>query len=655
MMRTRRFVVAVAVVLVALACALTAIAMSGGRVQPPPRYRWSQATYAPKPGSVRIEARADDPGGDAPWVVRVWITRDNQQACEQLGREVGGVIGDTGVDGRFRPLKFGERTRCSPRVLDQDEPIVQVATFLDDPLADKPKPLRTVAWGIAGPRATKVTVDGPGGRRRAPATPWRAWLDVRAGTTPTYELVTRVHYASRPAVTIDYGRARRASRHPVPGSVTVDSRAKTRDGGPEHGLLVWRTANRSTCSTEGSLLGDDRVGSWSDDGTFFDYPIGEGASCVSPDNLSRELPFALSASSGYKQRDTAITGIASPDVAKVIVEGTGVRREVAPGTQGGVLAFIPNNAGRVRTTVVFKDGSTKALQTLRIGAPNMRMARYPRISAIAPKVVPVTPRGSFTLLVSCSDEPRRPKCMNSLYLYSVKAFKRPSGLSYHVNASLRLVRLGRGTKDRPLRFRLSRVALRLLEREHVLDVIVADTGGGRRRREFRVRLVEEGHAARAARVSSSPAVIVRPAKPRIDSRIVVAWRVPEPMDNNGDGYRIRFTGPGGDDCSSTKKYGGGVTWNVRYNHRYERGRAKVAFGPNRATEPPPPGLPTDSTWCRGHYSGAVDFVDYPAGLRHGKNHTSRSCTRAQVRSGRCQPENRLVGRFEFDVRQQPAG
>ena len=123
MMQPTRLVVTVAALLVASACALTAIALSDGQPQPL-RYRWSQATYAPKPGSVRIEARAKDPGGDAPWVVRVWITRDNMQACEQLGREVDGVIGDTGLDGRFRPLKFGERTLCSPRVLDQDEPLV---------------------------------------------------------------------------------------------------------------------------------------------------------------------------------------------------------------------------------------------------------------------------------------------------------------------------------------------------------------------------------------------------------------------------------------------------------------------------------------------------------------------------------------------------
>ena len=490
MMRPTRLVITVATLLVASACALTAIAISDGQPQPL-RYRWSQATYAPKPGSVRIEARAKDPGGDAPWVVRVWITRDNMQACEQLSREVNGVIGDTGLDGRFRPLKFGERTLCSPRVLDQDEPLVQVATFLDDPLADDAKPLRTVAWGIAGPRATHVTVHGPGGAREAPVTPWRAWLDVRSGATPTYKVVTRIQYASRPTRTIDYGHARPPSRHPVPGSVTVDARVKSPTGGPDHGLLVWRTANGSTCSTYGAVLGDDRVGAWSPEGTFFDYPIGEGASCAPPGSIDHDNPLALSVSSGYRQREAAVVAIASRDVAKVILEGSGTRRELVPGKHGGVLAYVPNTAGRIQATVVFKDGTTKALQRLRILPPPVVGPRYPHISAIAPKVVPVTPRGSFTLLVSCSERPRRRKCMNSLYLYSAKRFERPSGLSYHVSAAQRLIRLGRGAERRPLRFRLSTSALRVLERDHVLDVVATDALGGTGTREFRLRLVQQ--------------------------------------------------------------------------------------------------------------------------------------------------------------------
>jgi hypothetical protein len=260
----------------------------------------------------------------------------------------------------------------------------------------------------------------------------------------------------------------------------------------------------------------------------------------------------------------------------------------------------------------------------------------------------VTPRGSFTLYVSCSEHPRRQKCMNTLFLYSAKTFERRSGLTYHVAVAQHWIRLGRGAKARPLRLRTSAAALRLLSRDGALDVVVTDTyGPAKGRREFHLRLVLSTHAAGAARAARSPAVIVRPATAAPDDRIVVAWRVPEPMDNNGDGYTLEFNGPGGPDCSSTTKWGGGTSWNVRYNHRYEHRRAKAMFGPSRGGVPPPP--PAE-TWCRGHYGGSVVFHDYPRGLRHGKHHTSRSCTRAQVRAGHCKPNDRLVGRFGFDVR-----
>jgi hypothetical protein len=593
----------------------------------PTRSGFVKATYAPAPGSVRIEARVDDPGGDAPWVLRVWRTRDNLQACEQLGREVDGVVGDVGADGRFRPLAFGQRTLCSPRTLDQRTPLVQVATFLDDPLADDPKPLRTVAWGIAGLHAEKVTVDGPGGRYTAPETPWHGWINVRGGDVATYEMVTKIDWGGGAVDTIDYGRSRRPSRHPTPRTVTVDARAAAPQGGPDFGLLAWRTQNGSTCSTQGRLLGGDRVGAWDTQGTFFDYPIGEGGACSLPGTINREQPFAYSLSAGFSSREAPVlSGIAAPEVDKVITEGLGPRRELEPGPHGGVLALYPQHSGRLRITVVFDDGTRKELGGLRIPKAGRR-ARYPRITAIRPKVVPVTPRGSLTLKVSCSERPRLRLCMSGLYLWSAESYKRPSGLSYKVHMANRLVRIGRGVKDRPLRLHLTGKGLSLLKRERSVLVDAGDLYNGKR--TFRLRLVMRGHAGAA-----SPSVIVDPRVGGHDDKFTLAWRVPEPMDNNGDAYLVKFSGPGGDHCSATTDYDTGVTWNVRYNHRYESRRARMLLAED---------------WCSGHFSGKVIFRDYPRGLRRGKNHTSLSCTRAQVDGGKCKPVDRLVGRFSFDV------
>jgi hypothetical protein len=504
-----------------------------------------------------------------------------------------------------------------------------------------------------------VTVDAPGGRYTAPATPWRAWLNVRAGDVPTYEMVTKVHYRGGPVRTIDYGESRRPSRHPVRGSVTVDARVAAPKGGPDYGLLAWRTANGSICSTHGRMVGNDRVGGWDPQGTFFDYPIGEGAACNLPEMLNREQPFAASLGSNWLDSELVLSGVAAPDVAKVIVEGVGPKRELKPGAHGGVLALFDNKvSGRLRMAAVFKDGTTKQLPTF--GIPRTRHAapRQPHLSAVGPKVVPVTSRGRFKLIVSCSERPRIRKCMSGLYLRSAKTFQRQSGLSYQVEMANRLVRIARGAKHRPLRFHLSRRGLALLKREHSVGVIATDAYGGAGARRFGLQLVEQGLVASAAARSAAtparpagPAVLVRPRSPGANDIVSIAWRVPEPMDNNGDAYRITFRGPGEAGCASTVTYGAGVSWNVRYNHRYEHRRARMGFGPTRSADPAPnqpPGLPR--SWCAGHYSGSVVFHDYPRGLRHGKRHTSRSCSRAQVQAGKCRPRNHVVGRFEFDVR-----
>ena len=247
--------------------------------------------------------------------------------------------------------------------------------------------------------------------------------------------------------------------------------------------------------------------------------------------------------------------------------------------------------------------------------------------------------------------------MSALFLRSAKTFQRRSGLSYQVEMANRLVRIGHGAKHRPLRLHLSRLGLALLKREHSVAVIATDAYGRNGSHSFRLELVEQGLAASAAARAAptparpkGPAVVLRPRSPGINDTVIIAWWVPEPMDNNGGGYRITLRGPGGADCASTNTYGSGVSWNVRYNHRYEHRRARVGFGPTRSADPAPSQPPGRAgSWCTGHYRGSVVFHDYPAGLRHGKHHTSRSCTRAQVQSGKCRPQDRLVGRFEFDI------
>jgi hypothetical protein len=91
----------------------------------------------------------------------------------------------------------------------------------------------------------------------------------------------------------------------------------------------------------------------------------------------------------------------------------------------------------------------------------------------------------------------------------------------------------------------------------------------------------------------------------------------------------------------------GVSWNARYTARYRRHRAQVRFPPSRSDRGTLQTLGT--TWCIGDYRGKVLFIDYPRGERRG-GHNSLSCSRAQVRGGRCKATPRVVGRFSFSVR-----
>jgi hypothetical protein len=115
---------------------------------------------------------------------------------------------------------------------------------------------------------------------------------------------------------------------------------------------------------------------------------------------------------------------------------------------------------------------------------------------------------------------------------------------------------------------------------------------------------------------------VRPNPAKPGDVVWVVVRVPYLIDNNGDGYRLSVSGPGGTDCASTASYGGGATWNPRYNHRHREAPDAFAMGPSRGQERTPNTPPT--TWCVGHYEGRLVFEDIP---RRGGKITERPVKR----------------------------
>lgn len=630
-MRVPRLIVLVSGIVAVLALGtVAALALTSGDPKQV-RYGSTKPEFAPRPGSVRVEARAADPGGDAPWVVRVWRTRDNGQACVQLGREVDGVIGEVGLDGRFRPLEFGERSRCSSRVFDSGAPIVQVATFLDDPLDPDTTPLRTVAWGLAGPRSTGVTITSPSGMRAMPVTPRRAWVDVHTGDTKTYELVTRVRYRSGTTQVIDYGRARRPSRHPVADSVRVGARSSSPGGGPDYGVLSWRTANGSTCFTDGRMLGDNRLGSWSEDGTFFDYPIGEGASCLLQGSPSRNQPFAFGFSSGVGTPGI-LSGVAHPEVERIVVEGVGRRRELTPGPRGEVFAlFAAKASGRLRQQAVFEDGTVKELPALTVRDWRRYTRRTePALKRIRPHVVPVSPDGRIEILVSCEANRRGRKCMGALHLHTAKAYRRGEGLSRHLFVASRLVRIAGGTQDRPLRVRLNRYGRALLRRERRVTVVATHS---RLPRPVAHRLVlVQRRATAPSPQNPGTRIVVSPAQTTQRERVTIRFRPPFLSTGAQSTYRVRLFGPANDCRTRGLLAESQFSWHPRNNARHQRNGFRTGWRPTRVRsksgERQPPDL-QPRRWCPGRFRGDVTFID---------------------RSGRRGTVVRHVGEFSFRVR-----
>ena len=102
------------------------------------------------PGTSRLPAlRAADPDpGAPPWTVRVSRSAAGLQ-CSTVGQVQDGAFGLVGLDGAFRTLPEANADACG-------EPGTLFGTRVFD--ADRPRDVRTVVNGVAGPGVERVTV-----------------------------------------------------------------------------------------------------------------------------------------------------------------------------------------------------------------------------------------------------------------------------------------------------------------------------------------------------------------------------------------------------------------------------------------------------------------------------------------------------------------
>jgi hypothetical protein len=175
---------ATVIVLAAAAFAATRLIEIGSKI---PRYPGAHGPANHNlPGTVRVlPIRVADPDGGPPWGIRVFRI-PHHLVCIQTGRVVDGKLGVLGQDGAFAddgrfhelPAQAALAPKCghldgAGRLFFDGWEGATVASgddgYLPQPQAGHgpvpPADRRTVVWGFAGPKATRVVLTGPGVHR----------------------------------------------------------------------------------------------------------------------------------------------------------------------------------------------------------------------------------------------------------------------------------------------------------------------------------------------------------------------------------------------------------------------------------------------------------------------------------------------------------
>jgi len=137
----------------------------------------------PIASSVRETLRAADPAGGPEWVLRSWRGRPDPRAnfgsppsefvCDQLGVLQGGRLVQPPPAAPValvagRESEAGEGGCNEVRWLAKHPPVGEMVSFVSDPYAYSPVPLRTVVMGMVGRRARNPQLLGAGAPRALP-------------------------------------------------------------------------------------------------------------------------------------------------------------------------------------------------------------------------------------------------------------------------------------------------------------------------------------------------------------------------------------------------------------------------------------------------------------------------------------------------------
>jgi hypothetical protein len=296
-----------------------------------------------EPGTSRVLSitAADPAHGVPPWALRVSRSAAGLQ-CSTVGQLAGGAFGLVGLDGRFRELPEANADACG-------EDLLGTRVFS----ARRTKDVRTVVYGVAGPKLQSVTVAVAGAKPRTLRhTPEGGFLAVLRGYPEDVQ----------PVVTLKRdGKAKRYAF--ADGGFVVPDPV----GGRAWKLQAFgfgtprgkrRPARQTTCmsfTTARAVPGEPNVSS----------PPVCGLEAARPGVATGTLFFAARRLSGDRRPGrggfmrgdwnrhparTAVWGSARGH-HRIVVRAAGETREVAPRLNGGFLVLFPASVDPGAVTV----------------------------------------------------------------------------------------------------------------------------------------------------------------------------------------------------------------------------------------------------------------------------------------------------------------
>ena len=337
--------------------------------------------------SFRESVRIADPAGGPTWVLRSWHGRPDPKAnfggeskpsqfvCEQVGvLEAGRLVAPPPA--KPVPLVPGKETAgyggCNQtRWLDEHPPVGEVMSYVNDPFAYEPVPLRTVIAGMLGRRASHPLLLGAGAARALKVDRNGMFLAVLPGRYWDAHM--------RLVATVAGRRVKGWPLQSFSGSSALEvpqARAPDPNGGPP-----WGYAVSGQQSSQGQILDGRLVAIDPETGAIHAGPAGWGGGNL-PRGLRRKLPpvqFEAQGGSGtglggetneylppqIERRTlpgrTIITGRADPDVVSVTLVTPRDVRTLRPGGPGHVLITVYDGqfySGKLTATVLLRSGTT---------------------------------------------------------------------------------------------------------------------------------------------------------------------------------------------------------------------------------------------------------------------------------------------------------